>query len=111
MGYRETLAEAVIREVREETGFDACVDELLFVSDTIDPHGRRHVINITFAARITGGSITSTPTDDNVEAVELVEPADLRELDLRPPMAEAVIAALEGRTTMGYLGSLFTEGR
>jgi len=109
--YRETLETALLREIREETGFEARVGELLFVNDTIDPAGSRHVINITFRADIVGGSMTDSPDDGNVEAVELIEPELLPRLDLRPPMASALLDAINGRPTMGYLGSLFTAGR
>ncbi len=109
--YRETLGAALKREVLEETGFVVNVGELLFVSDTIDPGGPRHVVNITFAAEIVGGVITTTPLDDNVEAVELIAPDGLLGLDLRPPMAAEIAGFLAGDTTPGYLGPLFTAGR
>ena len=110
--YRETLESALVREIHEETGLEATVGKPLFINDTIAPQGRRHLVNITFAAEITGGAITDSPEDASVEAVELFAPEDLRTLDLRPPIAEALIHALAGGTTpMEYLGSLFTEGR
>jgi ADP-ribose pyrophosphatase YjhB (NUDIX family) len=102
----------VLREVREETGLQVALGRLLFVSDTIDPNGPRHVVNITFAAEVIGGHVTDSPDDDRVEAVELVAPKSLSALDLRPPMAEAIQAVLSGDDgTCGYLGSLYTEGR
>jgi len=109
--YRETLEAAVKREVLEETGFVVNVGELLFVSDTIDPSGPRHVVNITFSAEVVGGSITCSPIDDNVEAVELVSAEALLGLDLRPPMAAEIAGFLAGEATPGYLGPLFTAGR
>ena len=109
----ETLASALIREVREETGLEVKVGEPLFVSDTIDPSGRRHVVNLTFGARITGGSVTDQPSDARVEAVELVEPSALTGLDLRPPFAaELAQAAAEGfNGPARYLGSLWAPER
>jgi len=109
--YRETLETALEREVLEETGLIAKIGDLLFVSDTIDPTGPRHVINITFSADVVGGELTDTPIDDNVEAVELVPPAALIDLDLRPPMAAEILDALEGIPTHRYLGSRFTLGQ
>jgi 8-oxo-dGTP diphosphatase len=111
VGWGETLADALVREIAEETGLSASVGRLLFVNDTIDPSGNRHVVNITFEAHITGGEITSTPEDPRVEAVDMVRPEALAELDLRPPMAEALAAWIVGDVPESpYLGSLFTAG-
>jgi 8-oxo-dGTP diphosphatase len=111
VGYRETIKDALEREVREETGLEVEVREPLFINDTIDPNGTRHVVNLTFAAEVTGGEITSTPQDAQVEAVDLIEPGDLLALDLRPPLGPHILAALRGATTpkTAYLGSLFAE--
>jgi ADP-ribose pyrophosphatase YjhB (NUDIX family) len=107
----ETLEEALVREIAEETGLSARIGRLLFVNDTIDPSGRRHVVNITFEAHVTGGQITSAPQDTRVEAVDLVRPEGLAALDLRPPMADTLAAWIAGQATDSpYLGSLFTAG-
>jgi 8-oxo-dGTP diphosphatase len=104
----ETLEDALVREVLEETGLQVTLGELLFVNDTIDPEGTRHVVNLTFEARVTGGAITESPADQRVEAVDLVRPDDLTTLDLRPPIASALQEALAGTPKVPrYLGSLF----
>jgi 8-oxo-dGTP diphosphatase len=110
--YRETLEDAVVREVREETGLVVALGKLLFVSDTIDPAGRRHLVNITFAAEAVGGQVTDSPQDARIEAVDLFTPESLTSLDLRPPMAEAIQRSLSGECVESpYLGSLFSAGR
>lgn len=107
----ETLEDAVVREVREETGLHTKLGRLLFINDTIDPNGGRHVVNITFEATIAGGEITTQPEDPRVEAVDLVAPEELDRLDLRPPMADALRRALSGEVNESqYLGSLFKAG-
>ncbi len=49
--YRETLESALLREIREETGLEARIGPPLFINDTIDPRGARHLVNITFVRR------------------------------------------------------------
>jgi 8-oxo-dGTP diphosphatase len=112
VNYGETLEHAILREVREETGLEVDLGQLLFVNDTIDPAGTRHVVNLTFGAVVTGGHVTGSPDDHRVEAVDLVNPETLASLDLRPPIAEALIGVLAGEdVTTPYLGSLYSEGR
>lgn len=105
----EPLGDALVREVLEETGLQVRIVRPLFVNDSIDPGGSRHIVNITFLAEIVGGAVTDRPMDHRVEAVELVGPAALTELDLRPPIgaqladALASIEVCEAR----YLGSVW----
>lgn len=105
----ETLEAALAREVAEETGLEIEVGRPVLISDTIDPSGARHVVNITFLADMIGGSITDRPSDDRVEAVDLVQPGALEGLDLRPPLAAELLAVLHDPTTATarYVGSLF----
>ncbi|MDZ4169429.1 MAG: NUDIX hydrolase [Coriobacteriia bacterium] len=112
VGYRETLEDALVREVEEETGLAVTLGEPLLISDTIDPSGPRHVVNITFSATVVGGAITDRPSDAQVEAVELVRLDALTGLDLRPPIAGQLRAMLSGQSVepTRYLGSLFTTG-
>jgi 8-oxo-dGTP diphosphatase len=107
----ETLQQALTREVVEETGLSIEVSRPLFISETIDPRGGRHLLNVTFLGSVVGGRITSQPLDPRVEAVDLVSPADLATLDLRPPIATALTEAYaDGFTTdTRYLGSLWVE--
>jgi ADP-ribose pyrophosphatase YjhB (NUDIX family) len=106
--YRETLADALAREVREETGLEVRVGDLLFANDTIDPDGTRHIVNLTFECHAVGGAVTDSPDDDRVEAVELVAPVSLADLDLRPPLADALVDYLtSGTIPSHYLGSVF----
>lgn len=107
----ETLEAALLREVEEETGLRVRLLAPLFLSDTLDPSGARHIVNITFLAEPVGGELTHRPRDPRVEAVDLVDPDALVTLDLRPPiasqLAQAVRDAFSGPAR--YLGSLWVD--
>jgi hypothetical protein len=95
------------------TGVQTCALPILFLSDTIDPSGGRHIVNITFLGEIVGGELTAPADDPRVEAVELVDPETLPELDLRPPIAAQLLEAIRSGFTEDahYLGSLWVEER
>jgi 8-oxo-dGTP diphosphatase len=107
----ETLPQALVREVVEETGLVIEVSRPLFISETIDPRGSRHLLNVTFLGTVTGGQITRRPLDSRVESVDLVAPAELGTLDLRPPIATALTEAYRSgfAADARYLGSLWVE--
>lgn len=106
----ETLASALEREVAEETGLNCITGEPVLINDTIAPDRRRHLVNITFTAQVTGGALLAQPTDPAIDGLELVERDALASLDLRPPIARELLEVLtqqEPRTR--YLGALWTD--
>ena len=105
----ETLAEALVREVREETGLEVSVGRPILLADTVAPDGSRRVVNVVFECEIAGGALTDAPEDDRVTGVELVDAGQLIELDLRPPMAGALLDHLaDPAADCRYLGALWT---
>jgi len=107
----ETLAAALQREIREETGLECAVGEPIVINDTIAPLGDRHIVNITFRAEMTGGRLLERPTDPSIEGLELIEPRTLTQLDLRPPIAGAILEAITSDSPVAarYLGPVWTE--
>lgn len=53
----EALGDALVREMREETGIEVEVGRLLYVCDHIVPKKDLHVIHMTFEVRKMGGSL------------------------------------------------------
>ena len=106
----ESLGQALAREVAEETGLAAHLERPLIVSDTIDPSGSRHLLNITCSVVVEGGTLRVV-SDERVEGLDLVAPHELLELDLRPPFAKELVRAIDAGTQYHatYLGPLFTE--
>ena len=54
--FGERLEEALVREIREEYGFDITVERLLDVVDHIIPNEHQHWVSPTFLCRVSGGT-------------------------------------------------------
>jgi ADP-ribose pyrophosphatase YjhB (NUDIX family) len=106
----ETIGAALSRELLEETGLVCEPVAPLFVSDSIAPDGGRHLIQITFLVRPVSGALVDVPADPRVAAAHAVPFSDLAALDLRPPMAAALLeAAANGYAGPArYLGPLWS---
>ena len=92
----ETLAEAVIREVREETGLMIEPVALAGFRETIvrDLQDRieRHFVILCFAAHWTGGEPV---LNEDLSEARWLEPTELAGLQTTPGLAEIVAAAYE----------------
>ena len=78
----ETLQEAVVREVREETGLDVVPREVVLVFDRIDRDGagvRYHYVIVDYVCDVVGGFLCAGSDAD--EAV-FVSPEHLAEYDV-----------------------------
>lgn len=75
--YGETVEEAVVREVREETGLRTEVEGLVGVYSAPGRDPRGHVISLAFALRSVGGELRS---GSDAAGVGLLDPQDLPEM-------------------------------
>lgn len=75
----ESLAEALVREMREETGADVEIGRLLYLCDHVDAH----VVHITFEARRTGGQIGDVTEGADTRPIRGVEFVALEDLPSR----------------------------
>ena len=76
----ETLEEAVVREVREETGFTIEVAGLSSLREVFLDKKNHHALLITFFAKIIGGEININDPDHEIEEVKWVDIENAREL-------------------------------
>ncbi len=90
----ETLAVCGEREVREETGLQVEAGRLLFVTETIDPSGNRHIINMVLFATYQYGNIRC-PTEEIIDTVEWFPIRDLPAAKLFPPIGKLLTEGLE----------------
>ncbi|MET9142949.1 NUDIX hydrolase [Streptomyces sp. NPDC004042] len=72
----ETLEEALVREMREETGAEVEVGRLLYLCDNTSAH----VVHITFEARLVGGEIGAIEEGADTRPIRGVEFVSLDDL-------------------------------
>jgi 8-oxo-dGTP pyrophosphatase MutT (NUDIX family) len=114
----ETLAEAVRREVQEETGYSVDVHELLWVRDYIaanhefadlNPPGF-HAVDLLFRCSLAGPVVAEAHEADNYQVgVEWIEVGRLQEIQLAPAaLVPTLEAFLVDRTVTKpiYLGDV-----
>jgi 8-oxo-dGTP diphosphatase len=108
--FGETLEQALIRELKEETNLDIEVDQLILINDSVPPDHHRHVLNICFTARVTGGDL-SVAIDNRLKEAEFIKIESLPDLplffpDIRKPLLKAW---RNGFSTTQYLGNLWAD--
>jgi ADP-ribose pyrophosphatase YjhB (NUDIX family) len=96
----ETLAEGLVREMREETGLDVELGRLLYVCD----HVKAGIVHMTFECSRTGGTIGDIKAGADttpIRGVEFVPIGKLTSLGFTERFAELVAAGFPGG---GYMG-------
>lgn len=100
----ETLAGALIREMREETGLEVEPGRLLYVCDHLPGDGT-HVVHMTFEARRVGGMVGDIAAGVDtapIRGVEFVKISELPALGFGDRFAELAIAGFPGAGS--YMG-------
>jgi 8-oxo-dGTP diphosphatase len=70
----ETLRDAAVREVAEETGLEVEIGEVIWVGEHISDHG--HIVLIDFLGSVVGGEVIAGDDADRAEWVTLALAAD-----------------------------------
>jgi ADP-ribose pyrophosphatase YjhB (NUDIX family) len=90
MDVGESMADAVVREVKEETGIDVEVTGLVGIYSNpnhvmaYDDGEVRHQCSICFTTRMLGGQLA---TSSETKEVRFVDPGDLDALNIHPKMS------------------------
>ena len=104
----ETLREAVIREVKEETGLDVEPVELVELLDRIhrqDGRVRYHYVIADYLCRVTGGTLAAASDADAVRWVERAEWNSHSAVRLEPITTRVIETAWQrAKTIQGKTG-------
>jgi len=77
----EHLQQAVIREVREETGYVIKINELHSVREILFQDNMHHALIFTFFGEIIGGEMNILDPDHDIEEVKWVSTQDAEKLN------------------------------
>jgi ADP-ribose pyrophosphatase YjhB (NUDIX family) len=106
----EPLGDALVREMREETGLPVEPCRLLYLCDYLPENGT-HVVHVTFEVRRVGGTLGAvTPGKDTrpIRGVEFVPFADLQLFGFGERFVELASAGFPGAGS--YMGSKSSIG-
>ncbi|HTX46310.1 MAG TPA: NUDIX domain-containing protein [Solirubrobacteraceae bacterium] len=97
---RESIPDALRREVCEEVGLDVDVGDLLFAAEVVSG-ARRQDVELLFEARV------RDPVD--AQQLDLVDPSDAS-IDVLPPVLAEIWRLRESRDSIGrrWLGNLYS---
>jgi 8-oxo-dGTP diphosphatase len=110
--FGESLAEALMRETREELGLSVVVDRPIALVESIspDPTYKKHVLHIILAASLPPGVHADAlrGTDPAIRTARFFRADELGTLLLRPPIAAHLVSFLkELPGGLAYLGRLW----
>lgn len=98
----ETLREAVVREMREETGLECEVERLAYVTEK--PDSAPPLLHVTFVVRRLAGSLTPPTNEFDSNPISALEFARLDRLPEYGFTSRFAALAAEGFPDPGYAG-------
>ncbi len=105
--YGESLKEALCREFYEELHVSIDVDEIALVSDSIDPDGNRHVVNVCFACRYESGEF-QLGDDERLHDFRFFTENEIRDITIYPPINNELLSIMKKECISSrYIGKLW----
>lgn len=106
--YGETLKEALEREFSEELNINVSVNQLAFISDSIDPAGNRHVVNICFICEYQGGDYI-LGNEHRLHDFSFFRKEEIAGITIFPPINDELISLFDNETRGKYIGKLWKD--
>jgi 8-oxo-dGTP diphosphatase len=104
--FGESLKAALAREFREELGIQVEAGQLMFMCDSIDPRGKRHILNVSFRCEYRGGELR-LGDDRRLHDFGFFTAQQINGMRLYPPVNGTLVSILENRQSACYLGSVW----
>jgi len=106
--YGESLSEALVREFFEELNIDVTVRDLAFISDSIDPSGGRHILNICFICSYTGGEYL-LGEEGRLHDFNFFGRNEIADIKIFPPINDELISIMDSGVHGKYIGKLWKD--
>jgi len=106
--YGESLSEALVREFVEELNIDVTVSDLAFISDSIDPSGDRHVVNICFICKHEGGEYI-LGEEGRLHDFSFFKKEEIPDINIFPPINNELVSIMNSGVSGKYIGKLWKE--
>lgn len=106
--YGESLSEALVREFAEELNIEITVNDLAFISDSIDPAGDRHVVNICFLCSYSGGEYL-LGSEGRLHGFNFFKRDEVPGIELFPPVNDELITIMDNGVSGKYIGKLWKD--
>lgn len=104
----ESLEEALEREFREELGIAIRVGQPVLMCDSIDPSGKRHIINIIFSCSHENGDI-SLGKEERLYGYDFFSADSISSLAMFPPLNSEIVSIMNGKQKSLYIGKTWLE--
>jgi 8-oxo-dGTP pyrophosphatase MutT (NUDIX family) len=106
--FGESLEDALKREFMEELNISINVDEISLLSDSISPHGERHIVNICFRCSYLSGKY-ALGNDKRLHGFDFFSADEIASLKIYPPINSELISIIKEGPRKIYLGKLWTN--
>ncbi len=104
----ESLTEALRREFMEELGVTVTVGRPVFMCDSIDPLGKRHILNISFICSHRHGEYR-IGRERRLHDFGFFRKQEISMMRIYPPVNTTLESVLDAKEPEFYLGSLWLK--
>lgn len=94
LDFGETVEQCALRELKEEVNLDGEYIKQVFLSESIDPSGRRHILNIYTLVKVSESQELKLDQEDNVlSGVEYISLDKIKSQEVKfyPDVAQEII--------------------
>ncbi|RRD39944.1 NUDIX hydrolase [Leptotrichia sp. OH3620_COT-345] len=107
----ESTAESLIREYKEETNLDIEVQSFLFLSETLAPDKKKHVINLYFKIKRKSCSEENMKlgNEEMLTDLRFFTKDEIMDIKLYPNIKDQLVQLLNKEKIVPYLGLLWDK--